>query len=234
MEVKIGEVAVRPFQSMAEAVNFVINGGDVRAGAGIAINPEKVVMARTDIELRTLIEAATLRYADGIGVVKALRKKGAVNQRIPGCELWEALMLRSADFNLPVMLIGGRPDVCILTEQKLRERGVNVVAAVHGYVENADSIEQALLAHKPKLVSVAMGSPRQEKLIGKLREIHPDAFYMGVGGTYDVFTGHVRRAPAFFCKIHMEWLYRLLSQPSRILRQRALVHFLALYWSGRL
>lgn len=234
MEVKVGEVAVRPFQSMDDAVSFVINGGDVRAGAAIAINPEKVVLARSDAELRTQIEAATLRYADGIGVVKALRKKGAVNARIPGCELWEALMLKSVDYQLPVMLIGASPEVCAATQAKLADKGVNVVSAIHGYTEGTTAIERDLLAHQPKIVSVAMGSPRQEKLIGKLRQIYPDAFYMGVGGTYDVFTGRVRRAPAFFCRLHMEWLYRLMSQPSRIFRQRALAHFLALYWLGRL
>ena len=78
-----------------------------------------------------------------------------------------------------------------------------------------------------------MGSPRQELLIQRLRQAHPNCFYMGVGGTYDVYTGNVKRAPALWCKLNLEWAYRLALQPSRIGRQLGLLRYLWWYWTGK-
>ena len=85
-----------------------------------------------------------------------------------------------------------------------------------------------------KIITVAMGSPRQEILMRDCRQVYPDALYMGVGGTYDVFTGHVKRAPKVWQNLGLEWLYRLLSQPSRITRQLRLLRYLGWHYSGRL
>jgi UDP-N-acetyl-D-mannosaminouronate:lipid I N-acetyl-D-mannosaminouronosyltransferase len=85
-----------------------------------------------------------------------------------------------------------------------------------------------------KIVTVAMGSPRQEILMRDCRLVCPDALYMGVGGTYDVFTGHVKRAPKFWQKLGLEWLYRLLSQPTRIKRQIRLLRYLAWHYTGKM
>ncbi len=84
------------------------------------------------------------------------------------------------------------------------------------------------------IVTVAMGSPRQELLIRDLYQVYPGALYMGVGGTYDVFTGRVKRAPLLWRKWGLEWLYRLLVQPTRWRRQIKLLRFLLYYYSGRL
>ncbi|MGQ7146924.1 WecB/TagA/CpsF family glycosyltransferase, partial [Escherichia sp. SS-MK2] len=85
-----------------------------------------------------------------------------------------------------------------------------------------------------QIVTVAMGSPKQEIFMRDCRLVHPDALYMGVGGTYDVFTGHVKRAPKIWQTLGLEWLYRLLSQPSRIKRQLRLLRYLrcAFYVTG--
>ncbi len=79
-----------------------------------------------------------------------------------------------------------------------------------------------------------MGSPKQEILMRDCRRVHPDALYMGIGGTYDVFTGHVKRAPKIWQKMGLEWLYRLISQPSRLRRQLKLLKFVRYYYTGRL
>ncbi|WP_139766913.1 WecB/TagA/CpsF family glycosyltransferase, partial [Salmonella enterica] len=82
-----------------------------------------------------------------------------------------------------------------------------------------------------KIVTVAMGSPKQELLMRDCREVHPHALYMGVGGTYDVFTGHVKRAPKIWQNLGLEWLYRLLSQPRRITRQMRLLRYLRWHYT---
>ncbi|PLL09905.1 lipopolysaccharide N-acetylmannosaminouronosyltransferase, partial [Klebsiella pneumoniae] len=84
------------------------------------------------------------------------------------------------------------------------------------------------------IVTVAMGSPRQEIFMRDCRRLYPHALYMGVGGTYDVFTGHVHRAPKFWQDLGLEWFYRLLLQPSRIKRQFRLLRYLRWHYSGKL
>ncbi|STW66146.1 putative UDP-N-acetyl-D-mannosaminuronic acid transferase [Klebsiella michiganensis] len=85
-----------------------------------------------------------------------------------------------------------------------------------------------------KIVTVAMGSPRQEILMRDCRDVYPQALYMGVGGTYDVFTGHVQRAPKFWQDLGLEWFYRLVSQPSRIKRQARLLRYLRWHYTNKL
>ena len=87
-----------------------------------------------------------------------------------------------------------------------------------------DALEKDILDKKPTVVFVAQGSPRQERLMRKLQASH-QAIYMGLGGSFDVFTGNVKRAPRLFRENGLEWLYRLLSQPSRIKRQKVLLPF---------
>jgi len=233
-EVSVGGIGVVPFKGVDHAVSAIVNEQGVMPGFAIAINPEKVMAARSDQHTTDVLNSATLRFADGIAVVKTLRKKGFKNRRVPGVELWEKLMSTAAEKNLRVLLLGASPEVNLATADKLKNMGVNIVQSIHGYEKNEQVFVDALTQHKPHIVTVAMGSPRQEKLISKLRPHHPDAFYMGVGGTYDVFTNNVKRAPAFFCKIHLEWLYRLCCQPSRFKRQLPLFKYAALHYLGRL
>lgn len=234
-QVSVGGLQVTAFASMQDAVEHIIHpDGTVVPGFGIAINPEKVMLARADDKLRTLINNATLRFADGTGVVRTMTQKGVPNSRIPGCELWEALMRQAATQQLPVLLIGAKPEVNAACAEKLRRMGTPVVAAIDGYYKDESELHEALATHQPKLVTVAMGSPRQEQLIERLRKVYPDAFYLGVGGTYDVFTGYGKRAPKLFCDLHLEWFYRLCSQPSRIGRQLALLSYLRLHLTQKL
>ncbi|WP_258239992.1 WecB/TagA/CpsF family glycosyltransferase [Pseudidiomarina homiensis] len=233
-EVMVGGIAVRPFKSINEAVDCVINGGDILQGSAIAINPEKVMLAKTDEELRSAIDTSVLRYADGIGVVRTIRRKGFSNVRIPGCDLWQALMVKSAELEIPVMLIGAKPEVSQEVVSRLKDLGVSVVYACDGYSFDENEVIDALVNHKPKIISIALGSPKQERLIYRLQQAYPEAFYQGVGGTFDVYVGAVKRAPTWACAMHLEWLYRLCCQPRRILRQRNLVKYLVADLSGKL
>jgi UDP-N-acetyl-D-mannosaminouronate:lipid I N-acetyl-D-mannosaminouronosyltransferase len=234
--VAVGGIGVMAFASMQQLVDYIIHDdGSVFAGSAVAINPEKVMKAQQDPAIRQMLNQAELRYADGMGVVKVMRKKlGRQVQRVPGCETWEALMHKAAAKQVPVFLIGAKAEVLQQTRDKLVALGVPVVGAVDGYFKDQAALIEQIAASKAKVVTVAMGSPRQEQFIQQAKQRCPDCYFMGVGGTYDVFTGNVKRAPALWCKLNLEWAYRLVDQPSRIKRQWSLVEYLWLYLRGKL
>lgn len=227
------------WRDMRHALDYLFANGQIRQGTLVAINAEKMLVVEDDAEVRTLIQNAEFKYADGISVVRSVRAKypEAKISRVAGADLWEALMARAGTQGTPVFLLGGKPDVLAETEAKLRSQwSVNVVGTQDGYFKA--EARQALFARirdsGAKIVTVAMGSPRQEILMRDCREVYPQALYMGVGGTYDVFTGHVKRAPKVWQNLGLEWLYRLLSQPSRITRQLRLLRYLRWHYTGKL
>lgn len=234
--VNVGGIDVMAFSSMQQLVEYIIpDNGPVFAGSAIAINPEKVMKAQQDPELKQMLNSAELRYADGMGVVKVMKKKlGKPVQRVPGCETWEALMYRAAKKHIPVFLIGAKPEVLAQTAEKLRAAGVQIVGLQDGYFKDENALIAQVKDSGAKIVTVAMGSPKQELFIDRAKQQIKDAYFMGVGGTYDVFTGNVKRAPELWCRLNLEWAYRLIDQPSRVKRQWSLVEYLWLYLRGKL
>ncbi len=235
----IRNIAIWGFRNMAQFVDYLCANGTVKTGTLIAINAEKVMTAEQDKSLRELIDEAEYKYADGISIVRAIRRKysDVDIERVAGADLWEALMQRAGENGIPVFLIGGKPDVLAETEEKLKAQWqVNIVGSQDGYftAEQRDGLFERIRDSGAAIVTVAMGSPKQELLMRDCKKIYPNALYMGVGGTYDVFTGHVKRAPKIWRKWGLEWLYRLLSQPTRWRRQVKLLKYLAYHYSGRL
>lgn len=227
------------WRDMQHALDYLYAAGQLKQGTLVAINAEKVLTAEDNPEVRALIEAAEFKYADGISVVRSVRKKfpDAQVSRVAGADLWEALMERAGREGTPVFLVGGKPDVLAQTEAKLRAQwNVNIVGSQDGYFtpEQRQTLFERIHASKAQIVTVAMGSPKQEIFMRDCRLVHPHALYMGVGGTYDVFTGHVKRAPKVWQNLGLEWLYRLLSQPGRITRQLRLLRYLRWHYSGDL
>lgn len=227
------------WRDMQHALKYLFAEGHLRQGTLVAINAEKMLTAEDNPEVRALIDAAEFKYADGISVVRSVRKKFPQAQisRVAGADLWEALMARAGREGTPVFLIGGKPEVLAQTEAKLRAQWrVNIVGSQDGYFtqEQRQALFERIHASGAQIVTVAMGSPKQEIFMRDCRQVHPNALYMGVGGTYDVFTGHVKRAPKFWQNLGLEWLYRLLSQPSRITRQLRLLRYLRWHYTGNL
>ncbi|MDM2749425.1 lipopolysaccharide N-acetylmannosaminouronosyltransferase [Citrobacter sp. Cs237] len=227
------------WRNMQHALDYLYAGGKLKQGTLVAINAEKVLTAEDNPEVRALINAAEYKYADGISVVRSIRKKfpEAEVSRVAGADLWEELMARAGQEGTPVFLVGGKADVLAQTEAKLRAQwNVNVVGRQDGYFtpEQRQALFARIHASGAQIVTVAMGSPKQEIFMRDCRQVHPQALYMGVGGTYDVFTGHVKRAPKVWQNLGLEWLYRLLSQPSRITRQLRLLRYLRWHYTGDL
>lgn len=231
-EVLVGGVPVLVHESIESAVKsvFSLSGNQVIPGFAVAINPEKVMRARDDDQLMRILLSASFRFADGIGVVLAMRRKGYKRAiRVPGCEFWVNLMQRAGQLKQPVFLIGAHSDVINKVYQKLvGEFGVTVVGAQHGFFkdEEQDALVKRIKDSGASIVTVAMGSPRQEIFIYKCQKICPDVFYMGVGGTYDVYVDAVKRAPAWICSLNLEWLYRLILNPARLSRQVLLIKYM--------
>ncbi len=216
------------FDSIDSAVSFIITEG--KAKTAIAINPEKIVISIKDYNVRQHILNADIRYLDGYGTVIVARLKTSCSYpRIPGCELWENIMEEAGKFNKKVFLVGGTEDIILRTKLKLEKDFNTPVCGYHnGYFDDDDIVIRQIIASKPDIVTVAMGSPKQEVFMAKCRALGLDSFMMGVGGTYDVFTGNVKRAPMLFRRLNLEWFYRLCSQPTRYKRQINLVKFLVL------
>lgn len=227
------------WRDMQHALDYFCADGQIKSGTLVAINAEKMLAVEDNAEVKSLIEAAEFKYADGISVVRSIRKKFPQAQvsRVAGADLWEELMARAGQDGTPVFLIGGKPEVLAQTEQKLRAQwNVNIVGSQDGYFkpEERQALFERIRDSGAKIVTVAMGSPRQEILMRDCRLVCPNALFMGVGGTYDVFTGHVKRAPKVWQNLGLEWLYRLLSQPSRIKRQIKLLRYLAWHYTGKM
>lgn len=227
------------WRDMQHALDYLYAGGTLKEGTLVAINAEKMLTIEDSPKIRLLIEAAEFKYADGISVVRSIRKKypQAKINRVAGADLWEALMERAGKEGTPVFLLGGKPDVLAETEDKLRKQWqVNIVGCQDGYfrAEDRQALFERIRASGAKIITVAMGSPRQEILMRDCRDVYANALYMGVGGTYDVFTGYVKRAPELWQRLGLEWLYRLLSQPSRLTRQLRLLRYLSWHYRRKL
>lgn len=235
-KVKVGVLEVYTFCNLDEVFYKIFNSdGSINFGTAVAINPEKVLKAEVNQTLKDVISQSTLPYADGIGVVYALRKKtGKPCIRVPGCELWLEILNKSKEFNTPVALIGAKPEVVDKCSKVLIEEGVNIAFHHHGYFKTDEEIIAKLTDKTPQIVMLALGSPKQEELIGKLKNALPNCFFMGVGGSFDVLAGNLDRAPESWRKLNLEWLYRAVKQPKRILRQAKLLKFVYLYLFNKL
>lgn len=212
----INGVDIFPFTSREELMGYV----DRNKSILVAINAEKIVNATP---LTRDIINNNIGYCDGVGAVWALKQKGAKNVvKIPGCELWLNIVEhyhKSKSF----YLIGSKQEVIDATVSKLQKQypDINVVGYRNGYLKD-DSERKALIKDvtekKPDVVFVAMGSPKQELLMGEMQKRHK-AIYQGLGGSFDVFTGYADRAPKWWLDHNLEFAYRFFKNPKRIKRQ---------------
>lgn len=227
----VNGVMIYPFASISQLITHVAK----YKGILVAINAEKILHA-TD-ETRNIINR-NIGYCDGAGAVMALSKKGYEVAKIPGCELWLHIIDAFYKEGKTFYLVGGKQEVVEATVEKLRKEkeGINIIAYRNGYIKSNEE-KQALLndiaAKKPDVVFVAMGSPKQELLMEEMLKLHP-AIYQGLGGSFDVYVGRVKRAPEWWVNHSLEWLYRLINEPSRIKRQIFLIPFYLKLKTGRL
>lgn len=186
----------------------------------VTINPEMFENAATDNEFSNIIKEAEMVIPDGVGVKIALKINGINTERIPGIDFAKKLLVESAINSIPVAIIGAKEEVITAAIDNLKKEinGLNIVYYHNGYFDNDDDIYNEINSKSPKLILIAMGSPRQEQFIYNAKNTLKPALMIGIGGSLDVWSGSVKRAPIIFQKLGIEWLYRTITQPSRLKR----------------
>jgi N-acetylglucosaminyldiphosphoundecaprenol N-acetyl-beta-D-mannosaminyltransferase len=191
----------------------------------VVVNVDKLVKASRDPELRQIINDCALINVDGMPVVWASRLLGKpLKERVAGVDLFEALMRRAGDRGWRVFLLGAQEEVVSKVAATYQHKYPRLVLAGYrngywkGELEEAQVVEQIRDA-RPDLLFVAISSPKKEQFLGRWQAEMKIPFAMGVGGTFDVAIGHVRRAPVWMQKSGLEWFYRFLQEPRRMFRR---------------
>lgn len=206
-----------------------------RRGAYVCTpNPEMVWACRKDERLRLAVNGADMALADGVGVVWAARVLGQeLPERVTGADFAQGLLdgLKGSLF-----LLGGRPGVAQRAAENIGRRwpGIRLVGCCDGYFEDEAGVFERVRQARPDVLLVCMGTPRQELLMQRWAGREEIGLMAGLGGTLDLLAGDVRRAPAFYQKYKLEWLYRLGQQPRRILRLGRLPLFVLAVWKQRI
>lgn len=206
------------FEEAVARAKSLIDGG--RVAQVITINPEMFDAAEKDSNFANIIREAEMVIPDGVGVKLGLKLKGKNVSRIPGIDFAKRLLKEAAISNIPVAIIGSKDEVITKAVENLKKEisGLNIVYYHNGYFSDDNEIYGELKKSSPKLVLVALGSPKQEKFIYGAKKILNPALMVGIGGSLDVWSGTVKRAPEIFRKLGIEWLYRTVTQPSRFKR----------------
>lgn len=197
---------------------FVAQSGDELKQV-VTINPEGVWLAQGDGELKRIIDDAALVTPDGNGVLWAARQLGTpIKERVAGIELLENICRRGAEEGWRIYLLGAKPGVADVAAQKLQEKypGLQIVGCDNGYFRDRE--EQAVSCvreAKADVLFAALGMPYQEHWLYDHRRELGCKVAVGVGGSFDVLAGLVRRAPGLWQRLKLEWLWRLLSDPKR-------------------
>ncbi len=203
----------------------------------VVVNVDKIVKLQKDPALRAAVLGCDLISADGQPIVWASRLLGRpLKQRVAGIDLFHALIQRAARRRLRVFLLGAEPEILEKTAQVLRARepALKLAGWRHGYWPPAEepSVAQMIREARPDILFVAISSPKKELFLDRWKDDMRVPFVMGVGGTFDVVAGKVKRAPRWMQRCGLEWLFRLLQEPRRMWR-RYLVDdpvFLVLLW----
>jgi len=200
-------------------------------------NSEIIVNASKDPELKKIIEQADLIIPDGIGLVYASKILGVpLKERVTGIDFLDAILGYLQETGQSIFFLGSKPGdgdnpgVAEMAVEKMKEKykDLKVAGTHHGYFKEADeeNIIKAINDSGADFLCVALGSPKQEKFVSRHREKLKVKSTIGVGGSLDVWAGTLKRAPEFYRNHGLEWLYRLIQQPSRYKRMAALPLFM--------
>lgn len=213
--VKIQRLNVDTF-TIDEAIKYA----NTISGQVITINPEMIENASQNPDFAKIINSAELVIPDGIGVEIGLKILGYNVRRIAGIEFSHRMIEECAKNSQSVALVGAKPQIVEKAKKNLEKEisGLYITYAHDGYFSNDEEIINELKIRQPRLVLCALGSPKQEEFIIKAKQVLPNALFVGVGGSFDVWSGVVERAPEIYQKLGLEWLYRTVKEPKRFKR----------------
>ncbi len=208
-----------------------------RSAYVVTPNPEIVMICRENAEAAEAVRAAAMTIPDGIGVIYGARLlKTPLKEKIPGCDFALRLMEKMDAAGRSVFLLGGKPGVAELAEEKLRERFPNLrfVGTNDGYFADDAPLIARINAAAPDLLLVCLGAPKQEIWMHRNAAALSVGLMVGAGGSMDVYAGTAERAPDAWRRAGLEWLYRLLKDPKRIGRMMSIPRFMAKVFAAAL
>ncbi len=231
----------QPVHLTTDYVRWLVNR--LQQGIGshvVTMNGEIIMQANQQPELAQIIQQADLVTPDGVGVIFALKLHGINQTRCAGIELGEALLQLASlpEHDYPVFLYGSKPEIVEQAARNWQDKlpSLKIVGIQHGYINSEEQAEldRQLMATQPKIILVALGVPRQETWIRDRFHLCPGAIWVGVGGSFDVWSGTKKRAPKVFRNLNLEWLYRFAQEPARLPRMLALPQFAVLALAERI
>lgn len=197
----------------------------------VTANPEIVEYANKSPKFAQTLGKADFITPDGIGIVIASKiLKNPLKERVAGFDLMGELLKTAEEKNHKVYLLGAKEPTLEKAYKNIIEKhpDLNIVGRHHGYIDIGDEdLAKKIADLEPDLIFVALGFPKQEYWIEKHINKFQKGVFMGVGGSFDVWAGEVKRAPQIWIKLNLEWLYRLLNQPTRFKRMLVLPKFLS-------
>ena len=191
----------------------------------ITANPEIIMLGKKNEEMSVLMEKATI-IPDGIGVVKALKLLKKKSYRNTGIELVTHLLNYANENSLKVFIYGAKEEVLIDFKKNCEKKWKNVKFSgmYNGYDYKKEDVAEKIKESDSDIILVALGTPRQEVFINIFYDALEKGICVGIGGSIDVLSGHVQRAPKWFINHNLEWLYRITSEPKRLKR----------FWDGNI
>lgn len=196
----------------------------------VTLNAEMVMLTEQNQELAQTIREAELVMPDGAGIIFYLLLRGIKQRRCPGIELAASMLEKAGQLgeSCPICFYGGKPAVIEAATKEWQKRVPGItITANHGYLSSLEVEEwkKTLQNKQPRLILVGLGVPRQESWIRQNRHLCPEAIWIGVGGSFDIWSGLKSRAPLWLRENNLEWLYRLYQEPWRWQRMLVLPQF---------
>ena len=188
----------------------------------VTANPETFMLSENDGEMqKLLLDKESTLVPDGIGIVKAANMLGyKIEERITGIDIAEKFLEYGNELNKTIYLLGAKQEVIDSMHEVINKGYPNlkIIGSSDGYVKDRDAVFKKIVSKKPDIILVALGIPAQEKIIYKYLDKFDKGIFVGVGGSFDVMSGHKKRAPKIFIKLNLEWLYRIAKEPKRLKR----------------
>ncbi len=217
--------------TLEEAADYAISlaSGELRGNIVVTPNAEIAAMAFDNPDFCALLNRAELAIPDGIGVVKASKILGTPLQcKVAGVDLATRLLQLAPQYNLSVYILGGKPEVVKKAVENIAEKYPNLSLCGYsdGYFNSDDKAIEKINSSRADIVMCCLGAPKQEHFMLENKERFDAKLLLGVGGSVDVWAGTVKRAPKIFISFGLEWLYRLICQPSRLGRMMKIPGYL--------
>ena len=203
--------------ALSKAHNALISAKNFQI---ITINPEMIMNAQKTPKFFDIIKSSDMNIPDGVGVKIALKLKKINQDNIRGVDFARSLIKLASENNYKIGFLGAKEEIIQKVKENVLNKypSLNIVYLRNGYFSNDEEIINEISAASPQILLVGLGSPKQEELILKLKAKLKGCVMIGVGGSFDVFSGVVKESPVIFRKLGLEWLYRTIKEPKRFKR----------------